>query len=268
MTNEARIALIDADILLYRCGFAADSQMRGRLMEETQAANPEWTEEQVKESALMQLDFNDYLHFALGNTRTTIETIIEGKESYRTFLTGQGNFREGIATLLPYKGNRDPTHKPKYYAEIKKYLIERWNAEVIEGMEADDALGIAQWAARDKSTVICSIDKDLNMIPGWHYNIRTKEQYFVSLDEANKMFFWQMLVGDGTDNIPGIKGMGKVRSSKLLDPLTGDMAAMKEAVWNYYVRDYGNEKAGMAWNECARLLWMAREGVDDCPHLV
>lgn len=267
MANHASVALIDGDVLVYRCGFSADSQVLRDLREQVRAEYPDWSDREVKDNAYLRLQDVDYVAFALGNTRTTIESIIEGRESYRIFLTGPGNFREKIATILPYKGNRDPSHKPKYYKEVKDYLINVWKAEVIEGMEADDMMGITQWAARDKSTVICTIDKDMLMIPGYHYNLNSKEQKWVDLDEANKMFFWQMLVGDSTDNIPGIKGMGVVRSSNLLDPLHGDANAMKEAVWPYYVKQYG-DAASDAWNEVAQLLFIKREQEGDCPWLV
>lgn len=267
MNNEASHALIDADILLYRCGFSADSQVKAELAREVAEEYPDWSEQEVKDNAFLRLQDRDYVNYALGNTRTTIESIIEGRKSHQLYLTGKGNFRETVATIQPYKGNRDPTHKPKYYNEIKQYLIDRWNAVVIDGMEADDALGIAQWAARDKSTIICSIDKDLMMIPGWHYNITSKETEWVSLAQANKMFFWQMLVGDSTDNIPGITGMGKKRSSTLLDPLEGDESAMKEAVWDYYVKQHGDNAANV-WNEVAQLLFIKREQEGGCPWLV
>ena len=267
MIKEASVALLDGDLFIYRAGFSADSQVLSELRNEVAAEYPDWSEQEVKDNAYLRLQDVDYINFALGNTRTAIEAVIENRESFRLFLTGKGNFRETIATMQPYKGNRDPTHKPKYYSEIKQYMIDRWKGELIEGMEADDAIGIAQWAARDKSTIICSIDKDLKMIPGWHYNLKSKETEWVDLANANKMFFWQMLVGDSTDNIPGINKMGPVKSSRLLDPLTGDEAAMKEAVWDYYVKQYG-DNAHNAWNEVAQLLFIKRESDGDCPWLV
>ena len=42
----------------------------------------------------------------------------------------------------------------------------RYGAQVIDGMEADDALALAQ---TDK-TAIATIDKDLLMVVGRHYN--------------------------------------------------------------------------------------------------
>lgn len=269
MTQVAYRALIDGqcDVLVYRAGFAADSQVLARLREEIAEKWPEMSEPEVKDMAKMWQAQEEYVAYALGNVRSTIETLLEGRQDFRLFLSGPGNYRETVATLLPYKGNRDPTHKPKYYKEIKEYMVERWKAEIVEGMEADDAIAMAQWAARDKSTVICSIDKDLLMIPGYHYNIRHKEQTYQTLDEANACFFRQMLIGDSTDNIPGIKGIGVKRAAAAVDPYVGDTDAMKEVVWQMYVRQY-QDNAATAWNEVARLLWMSRERPDDCPFLV
>lgn len=260
---EAENALVDGDVLLYRCGFSADSQMLGRLRQEVAAEHPDWSEQEVKENALLRLDYEDYVHFAYGNVNQAIDNVLEGRKGYKLYLTGHGNFREGIATLLPYKGNRDATHKPKYYKELKQYMLNKHNAIVVEGMEADDAMAIEQWKHRDKSTIIATIDKDLDMIPGWHYNIRDKEQYWIDLDSANYFFFWQMLVGDSTDNIPGIKGMGKVRSEKALIHLKGDTDAMKAVVYAMYEKQYG-EQASAAYNEVASLLWMIREEGKPC----
>ncbi len=263
MSNEAYNALVDGDVLLYRCGFAADSQMLGQLRQEIAAENPDWSEQDVKANALVRLDHEDYAHFAYGNLNATIEGVLQGRKGYKLYLTGPGNFREAIATLLPYKGNRDPTHKPKYYKELKDYMLSKHDAIVVEGMEADDAMAMEQWRHRDRSTVIATIDKDLDMIPGWHYNLNSKEQYWVDIDRANYFFFWQMLVGDSTDNIPGIKGIGKARATKALEHLIGDTEAMKQTVWDMYQKQYG-DNAELAYNEVASLLWMIREEGKPC----
>lgn len=260
---EASLALIDGDVLLYRCGFAADSQMLGQLRQEVAAEHPEWSEDEVKDQAKLRLDYEDYAHFAFGNLNATIDGVLEGRKGYKLYLTGPGNFREGIATILPYKGNRDPSHKPKYYKELKEYMCSKHHAIVVEGMEADDAMAMEQWRHRDKSTIIATIDKDLDMIPGWHYNLNSKNTYWVDIDRANYFFFWQMLVGDSTDNIPGINRIGKVRATNALEHLIGDNEAMKQVVWEMYQKQYG-EQAAMAFNEVASLLWMIREEGKPC----
>lgn len=232
--------------------------MKKRLKEE----QPDIGDEEL-EVSLSNLDYTAY---ALGNTKTVLNEILaKYGDSYRLFLTGSGNFRDQAATILPYKGNRDAKHKPKYYAEIKDYLLNVWHAELIEGREADDAIGCAQWAKRDKSTVIATIDKDLNGIPGWHYNFVKDELYDVSYIDANRFFFWQMLVGDTTDNIPGIKGIGPKTADKLL-PYGADVPYLRDVVQQQYQKQY-KDTWEAAYTEIAELLWIERVEGKKCPFL-
>lgn len=269
MSLEAYRALVDGpvDVLLYRCGFAADSQMLATLRQQVQAEHPDWSEQDVKDNAKIRLDYEEYEHFATGNLNAVIDSILEGRKEYILYLSGSGNFREEVATILPYKGNRDPSHKPKYYKELRRYMLDKHKAIEVQGMEADDALAMAQWSHRDKSTVIATIDKDLDMVPGWHYNINSKETYWVDIDSANYFFFWQMLVGDSTDNIPGIKGIGKARATKALEHLKGDTAALQNVVVDMYRKQYGDFYVS-AYNEVATLLWMIREQDKPCDFLI
>lgn len=236
------IPLIDADLLLYRCGFSADAQAK-------------------KEFGDPDYEMEDYTSWALSTTRTTIEGILmqfpDSKE-FKLYVSGAGNFREQIASILPYKGNRDPSHRPKYYKEIKDYLTGYWEAEVVDGREADDALGCEQWKNPNRSTCIVSIDKDLLMIPGHHYNWVKQEFVDVSLNDANLHFYRQMLEGDRTDNIPGITGVGVKTVDKLFKECAGDLTAVKTKVLEYYDKQYG-QQAGSAYDEVASLLFIQRE---------
>lgn len=205
--------------------------------------------------------------WALANVKTVIEEILHQAfpehSRYKLYLTGKGNFREQVATIKGYKANRDPSHKPKYYSEIKDYMIRQWNAEVIEGQEADDALGIEQWKHKDKSTVIVTVDKDLDMIPGYHFNWVKNHFYYVTIDEGNLAFFRQMLLGDTTDNIPGIKGVGPKTTAKLLPDGT-DITTAQDTVRKLYEKQYGVDWHG-PYTEVANLLWMRREEGQQCP---
>lgn len=67
--------------------------------------------------------------------------------------------------------------------------------------------------------VICSLDKDLKQIPGHHYNWRRDEFDFVEPIEGLRHFYRQLLTGDRTDNIFGIRGIGTVKSGRLIDNL-------------------------------------------------
>lgn len=255
MEKSELTALVDCDILRFRCGFAADSQIKKEAAE----AEPGAGEERIKE---MMQDI-DYTAVALQNVKTTLENITEQfNGQHELYIHGEGNFRYELATLKPYKGNRDQAHKPKYFKEIKDYIVETWDAIVVNEIESDDALGIRQYEAKD-NTCIVSNDKDMDMIPGYHFNWVKNDFYFIEEREANLMLFWQMLVGDTSDNIPGITNVGPKTASKLLS----DVQSCEEAlavVTPLYEKQYG-DKAPMIMNEIANLLWIRRHLHQDCP---
>lgn len=218
--------LVDCDIIVYRVGFAAN-------------------------------DPDEPIENCLHSVKVTLKKILDkfpDREYAKLYLTGKGNFREEIATIQKYKGNRDNIAKPQFYSEIREYLTNVWNASIIEGIEADDAQGIEQWGHKDKSTCIVTIDKDLKMIPGYHYNWVKDEFSYINLPDANKFFWWQMLVGDRTDNIPGIHGIGPKKADKLLAGPTNH----REIVEREYKRQYGDMWT-VAFDEVAKLLWILRE---------
>lgn len=259
MTNSHLIPLLDCDLIQYRCGFAADSQMK----KEAQEAEPWADSTRIAE----MLQERDYKTIALHNVRTVIDALLEKfKGKPRFFLNGDTNFRDRVATIKPYKGNRDDKHKPKYYSEIKDYLIEHWQAEVSQDQESDDALGIAQCSEHPQwSTVICSMDKDMDQIPGYHYNWVKNSFYSVDPDEADRMLFWQMLVGDTVDNIPGINKIGKARANKILEEChTLDL--LRSTVQKYYQKQYG-ELWESAYTEIGTLLYIRRQHGESCPLL-
>lgn len=223
-------ALIDADIFCYSFGSARKDD-----------GNPlQWP-------------------FVISRMDGMLQRILEetGAETHQLYLTGKGNFRENIATIKPYKGQR-PQEKPYWYQHVKDFLIYHRDAEVIEGMEADDAMGIAQ----TDSTVICSLDKDLDMIPGYHYNWNKEGVWYQDETTALHCFYCQLLTGDSTDNIPGLYGVGKsstlLRNIKCLD---------SECSMYALVREEYSKRFGSYWKafliENARLLWILREPEQD-----
>ncbi|UFK09626.1 hypothetical protein [Xanthomonas phage DES1] len=174
------------------------------------------------------------------------------------YLTGKGNFRDELATIKEYKGNRDVKAKPFYYKEIREYMEHFQGAEVIHGQEADDAIGIKQWANPDKSTVICSIDKDLRNIPGHHFNPVKDILDYVTLPQANYNFWKQVLVGDRSDNIPGLPKVGDKTADKILATTDKSWNSMYNKVFEEYRKYYGNDGRWMA-HEIASLVWIRRQ---------
>lgn len=203
-----------------------------------------------------------------------------GTEELRFFLSGDNNFRYDIATVKPYKGNRKQP-KPFHWKNMRVYL-ESLGAEVFHGMEADDALAMAQ----TDETVICTRDKDLRQVPGWHYGWEIGLQPEFELQRVDeighldlivkpkskdikgtglKFFYSQIITGDTTDNIPGLPRGGAVLAYNLLANTTTE-GEMFKAVREAYREKYGDE-ADERLLEQGQLLWMCREMKDGKPVL-
>ena len=85
------------------------------------------------------------------------------------------------------------------------------------GYEADDLVGILATAI--PNCLIVSNDKDLNQIPGNHYDPQKNKLFTVTVDEARKQKYMQWIHGDSVDGIPGIPGIGPRKAEKFLDSL-------------------------------------------------
>lgn len=191
---------------------------------------------------------------------------LSGADSHVGYLTGSGNFREHIATIKPYKGNRAKHEKPEHYTAIREILINRKESHLIHMMEADDALSIHQnLCNNDKNlpmSILCSRDKDLDMVPGWHYSwsvgkAKEKKAWLQDKIGGLRCFYKQLLTGDTVDNIPGLFGVG-AKSSLLetVQVLTTEWE-MFDFVRGHYIKRFGSY-AEQFLLENGRLLWMLR----------
>ena len=181
---------------------------------------------------------------------------VQGVESYSGYITGKGNYRDKIATEQDYKGNRVNNRKPVHYDTLREYLVSKWGFELIQGQEADDAIGIAVYeSTRRPVMLLMSIDKDLDMLRGWHYNFVKARSYIMSKEEdAIRNFYMQILTGDRVDNIPGLKGIGPKKAEKILKDCEGEQQLFDE-VLSAYDSMTGFDKL----TERARLLWIRRQ---------
>lgn len=251
--------LIDGDVLTYRCGFAADGQIKGRIKNDY----PGITADEIQK----YMDDTEYTALALQNVKTVLEAAVDRfNPEYKLFVHDKGNFRFDLATIKPYKGNRVDARKPKYYQEMKEYMFDVWKAIPVRGQESDDAIGIEQFDNSDKYTVIYSIDKDMLTIPGWHYNWVKGELHYQTFNEANLFLFWQMMVGDPTDNIPGINKVGAVTATKILNEEGRDLDKVREVVKGLFERQYGSDWE-RAYHEVGNLLYIRRKPEEECPIL-
>lgn len=269
------LLLIDADIIVFRAGFAAEKNVwflsvngeepeQFHLKREAEARLDEllpgkYSREEGTDFQLWSERYLEPVENALHNAKSLVERCRDALEAtdfdVRLYMSGSDNFRYDVAKTRPYKGNRDKAHRPTHEKAIREYLAAKWDTTTAENEEADDLLGIAQTAAPD-DTIICTVDKDLNMIPGWKYDFVKEEKFYVTPEQATECFHRQLITGDATDNIVGIPRAGVARANKLLTGLS------LEEQWNTIVAEY-MAKGGENWEEYlteqGRLLWIRRE---------
>ena len=237
-------ALLDGDLIAYRC--AASCEKQGVVTE----------------------DFGIACARA-DNLIMNIEDAVNANDKSQIFLSGGENFRKSI--YPEYKANRADQKRPDYLEPLREWLVTKWGAKVTDGIEADDALGIAQTAAEEGTTIICSLDKDLLQVPGHHYSweISTskwiKEASFknVSPQEGLFNFYWQLVMGDVADNVPGYDGKMRQKVPKFLTPHYEIMQVMEteQELFNYVLELYNLPVHDLLTN--GTCLWVQRyEGED------
>jgi 5'-3' exonuclease len=225
--DQFDIAIIDADSIMYQIAYMQPSP------------------------ALCRKALDDKLKEIMTNT---------GAISGAVFIKGKDNFRYEVDAA--YKGNRKDTIEPEVkdriddlYEYCKEFSIQS------DGGEADDYCGIAaELALQDnKRYIVCHIDKDLDCIPGWHYNFRKDTLYYVEPEDGYRFLMMQILTGDATDNIQGLRGVGPKTAEKLINGVPNNL------LWSRVI-DIWKEKCGDNWKpfflKCANCIYI-RESDDD-----
>lgn len=275
------INLIDADSICYAAGFVTQATMYtiecpqkpGQIWRaRTKTERDKIITKQREEDSELEFYIEKELHLEpVSHALQIAKTIVSGiqetlKGNSKLYLTGKGNFRNALATIKPYKGNRNEFDKPAHLQAIRDYLVDKWGATLSEGCEADDSIAIESTRLKD-DCVIVSIDKDLDQLPGKHYNWRRKEEYTINEREGWRNFYTQMLVGDATDNIPGLPGIGPAKAVKLLQDYSREGAmwgGVYRAYHSYYGHHYGETELtlGEALLEIGNLLYLWRKPND------
>ncbi|HEU0144906.1 MAG TPA: hypothetical protein VFQ47_08970, partial [Nitrososphaera sp.] len=130
--------LIDADVLVYECGFAAETAWKGENHGiDVDAFPPPF----------------DRVADLLDNRIANTCAIVDATMPPILFLTGKTNFRYGLAKRQPYKDGRGK--KPYHYKNVLAYIKGKYDYRLTEGLEADDLMAIEQTKATDQ-TIICT----------------------------------------------------------------------------------------------------------------
>lgn len=245
----------------------------------------QWDDSQLSEAGLkvQKKVTTDELDAVKYSVNHMIQEVINSCNagSWTLYLTGSGNYRAEIATRRKYKAGR--SERPVLYKFIRDYMVDELGALMIEGMEADDALSIASWdelrrirksegcspeeACRKSKVILASIDKDLKQVPGWFYNISWMGEYPPMLVLPFGHLYWidgpkggkadfsglmglyfQMLIGDTVDAIPGCDGVGPSKAYNILKDCTTE-GELYEAVLDTYREKMGDVVSYIHWTD-------------------
>jgi hypothetical protein len=202
-----RVAHIDADFMAYQVSAESKAEL------DPDDPTPRKTLEEMKHNAFAAVDHIRRLAAA------------ERAVLHVTLASDKGG-RDQQAMLKPYQANRADKERPTHLDSIRNHLGDGCGANSVfvgvkhSDQEADD--GMAQAAYDDsENAIVCSADKDLNMVPGWKldmtdYSISRLTDPFgwIAIKEMKSgkqligrgtKFFWaQCLMGDPADNISGV----------------------------------------------------------------
>ncbi len=297
-TEGNAVALVDGDMLPYIVGYTISDMTYVKALT------------RVKSGQVECLEDTPECKQACDRVNAMLNAWVYGAEcdSARIFMTkSDDNFRLRLAFTKPYKGQRK-AEKPPFFKELRQHLIDKHNAVLAVGDEADDLMSIEQWKDHNafledtgnefpigspehrafSKTCIVSADKDLMIVPGWHYTHggekkwvepvgwlelrRKKNGQIKDLKGAGLKFFYaQMIIGDNVDNYAGIEGRGAAFAFDLLDKCRNEQE-LYMAVLGAYKDKYGHGqvklknyrgtwRVGKAFDrmlECGRLAHMAR----------
>jgi len=221
-----------------------------------------------RDGSVCLIDGDSLLYYEMD--KPTLEEAIEGLDQrlvhmlnscntslYAGFLTKGKCFRYNVDE--EYKGNRKGKGRPIIFPALQAHLIQNWGFTFIPELEADDMVAYYAFNTTRK-TIICSPDKDvLQQCAGMHYNYRTAEFTHTSPDEALKFLWTQVLMGDSTDNIKGLKGVGIKTAENWLSGRTKDFEgfAMRK-----YVEQFGMVEGIHKFYQTFRLVYLLKTKED------
>ena len=243
--------LIDTEVYLYRSAAASEY--------EAEWGDGDWT------YLCRHGDAQAFFQDAIGEIRATVPD----HEVVLVF-GDRASFRYGVWPT--YKANRKKYRKPAGYRQLVEWVrrvaaVRGWRVVQLPDIEGDDVLGVLY----DDGDVIASIDKDMLTIPGLH--LRDGEIIEVSLEDADRAFFTQVLTGDASDNYPGCPGYGPVTAEKLLKGWHTEADMWREVV-NAYVLKGGRgervaaERQALQQARCARILRRGEYDLEQCAPLL
>lgn len=278
-------ALIDGDWILYAAGFAgqrnelvcphAFASETFKTLTEIRNAHKELYGDKPVPPVYSRFKLDPEEHFyhsakcMIENNCQKIAEKFNEEVKPVVLIDGDGNYRCRLATIKQYKGQRGVHAKPLMFNNIRSYLLDAWDAEVVYDQESDDEMAIRQTAinASLNSSIIVSVDKDMLQVPGWHLN-PNKGFKLIKRREGLERLYVQAIQGDPVDNIGGAYKYGakKARAAITSEMNEREMWEATVACYAASIEDHGDKYGGLTAPQAAmenmRLVYLRRERDD------
>lgn len=164
-----------------------------------------------------------------------------------TFIGSLGNFRKFI--YPEYKANRKKSSYPAVLNDLKMEIAksEKHDGIFSYGCESDDSVASYWNVLKDihgrDNVIIASIDKDFKQLPCLFFDFYRDRYELTSFTEedATRNLWTQVITGDSTDNIKGVRGYGEKKAEKWLKEAKNEFQMLLKT-FRLYRQVYGELK--------------------------
>lgn len=212
--------LIDADYLAYKTCAACEDEI-------------DFNDDVI----VVTSRFSDVLRM-FQNELMSIAECMGSFDDFILFFSSPQNFRKKI--YPDYKGHRN-RKKPCGYKRLVNWCGDNYTTIVVDGLEADDAIGIyaTDPIELEAEHIICSPDKDMRQIPGLLFDL-TNPVTEITKEAGDRWHYIQTMAGDQTDGYAGAPGIGIKRADAIL---TSDGCTWQTVVNTFKSRELTEEDA-------------------------
>jgi 5'-3' exonuclease len=227
--------------------------------------------------------------FAVINSTNTQGTHIGGLTGFLRSLAYVVNLTQPTRIICVFDGQGNTTNRkhlyPEYKANRKLQRITRWNSFdslqdesasmsqqmvrlvdylhqlpvniiIRDKLEADDMIGYL--ATKFDNSIIYSADQDFLQLCSDKIQVYSpiKKKFYGPKEVFDEMGLWphnyinyKVLMGDKSDNVPGVKGLGDKKLNKLFPEISGDeRVKLSEIIQKSYDKADEHGLYGNIWN--------------------
>lgn len=185
-------------------------------------------------------------------------------EKIQLYIHKEGNIKLNKQGVITYKRKRNlesSTPRSPYMKDLKEYIFNFCpNVIMVTNEEVDDHVSCEYMRSCKEGDILCHIDKDLDMIPGVHYNFDNNTYYEIDEIEAFRNFCMQVLMGDASDGVPGLYRVGETKAKNILKDckIKSDMFDLVLCQYNEMLSGLHPDVRRIILHDTCTMLWIKR----------